>query len=225
MARRSYDQFCGLSRALDVVGERWTLLIVRELMPGPKRYSDLADALAGIGTSLLANRLKQLEADGLARRRVLPPPAASTVYELTDVGQELADAMVPLALWGARHHTADGRAATDHFHAEWSLQFLTRLLDDSRIGATTATYEFRVDDSAATLRIQEGRVHARPGRPEAGCDAIITTDAATMADIAGRRTDVRDALETGAATVEGDTDAMQLLLTLLITHLGAEHGK
>ena len=80
MTERSYDQYCGLAGALDLVGERWTLLIVRELMSGPKRYTDLADGLPGIGTSLLAKRLAKLESAGVATRRVLPPPAAATVY-------------------------------------------------------------------------------------------------------------------------------------------------
>src|SRR5262245_32421594 len=123
MVRRSYDQFCGLARALDVVGERWTLLIVRELMSGPKRYSDLADALAGIGTSMPAAKLKQLQLDGVVDRRTLAPPIASTIYQLTPVGHELAGAMVPLALWGARHYMREEPGPAETFRPEWSLGF------------------------------------------------------------------------------------------------------
>ncbi|HSE09951.1 MAG TPA: helix-turn-helix domain-containing protein [Nocardioidaceae bacterium] len=101
MAKR-YDQYCPLARALDLVGERWALLVVRELMHGPKRYSDLAEGLPGIGTNILATRLRDLEACGVVVRRTLPPPAASKVYELTDYGRELRRAMRELALWGAR---------------------------------------------------------------------------------------------------------------------------
>src|SRR3954465_12520182 len=101
-SRGRYDQFCGLASALDVVGERWTPLLVRDLALGPQRYSDLLAGLPGIGTNLLADRLPQLEAEGVVRRSPPPPPAASTVYELTDSGRELAEAMLPLAVWGAR---------------------------------------------------------------------------------------------------------------------------
>src|SRR5581483_3423202 len=87
--RRSYRQYCGVARALDVVGERWTLLIIRDLLLGPRRYKDLLEGLPGIGTNLLADRLKELERHGIVRRTVLPPPAGSTVYELTDLGSAL----------------------------------------------------------------------------------------------------------------------------------------
>src|SRR3712207_6674695 len=100
MSGRSYDQFCALAKALDVLGERWTLLVVRELLLGPKRYSDLLEGLPGIGTNLLATRLKTLEANGLVARRRLPAPAASTVYELTDRGRGLEPALYELMRWG-----------------------------------------------------------------------------------------------------------------------------
>ena len=101
MARR-YEQYCPMAHALDLVGDRWALLIVRELMHGPKRYTDLVDHLHGIGTNILAARLRDLEGSGIVTRRILPPPAASKVYELTDYGRELKPAMRELALWGAR---------------------------------------------------------------------------------------------------------------------------
>ena len=89
MSRR-YHQYCPVARVLDVIGERWTLLIVRELLLGPRRFTDLADGLPGIGSSVLTTRLKQLEQTGLVAKRTLPPPAASVVYELTDEGRGLA---------------------------------------------------------------------------------------------------------------------------------------
>src|SRR5919106_979619 len=99
MAKRSYPQYCALARAFDVIGERWTPLLLRELSVGPRRYADLQVALPGVGTSLLAARLKELEAEGLVRRRFLSPPAARWVYDLTEDGRELADALLPLARW------------------------------------------------------------------------------------------------------------------------------
>src|ERR687888_24922 len=101
-ARRSYGQYCTLARALDVIGERWTLLVVRDLVLGPKRFTDLLEGLPGIGRNLLAARLRHLEAEGIVRRTTLPPPAASRVYELTEEGYDLMLATTPLAAWGAR---------------------------------------------------------------------------------------------------------------------------
>ena len=101
MAKR-YDQYCPMAHALDLVGDRWALLVVRELMHGPRRYTDLVEGLPGIGTNILAARLRDLEQADVVARRTLPPPAASKVYELTDYGRELRPAMRELALWGAR---------------------------------------------------------------------------------------------------------------------------
>jgi DNA-binding HxlR family transcriptional regulator len=98
--RRTYGQFCPVARALDLLGERWTLLIVRELLTGPQRYSDLRDQLPGMWSNLLAQRLRDLDAAGLVQRRELPPPAARLVYELTERGRALAPAVYELARWG-----------------------------------------------------------------------------------------------------------------------------
>jgi DNA-binding HxlR family transcriptional regulator len=100
--RKRYDLYCPVAHALRLVGERWALLLVLELMSGPKRYTDLAEALPGIGTNILADRLRDLEAGGIVEKRKLPPPAASRVYELTEYGRALRPAIRELALWGAR---------------------------------------------------------------------------------------------------------------------------
>ncbi len=100
MKKRSYREVCGVARALDVVGERWTLLVVRELLAGPRRYTDLLAGLPGIGTNLLASRLKEMEAEGLLEKRLLPPPAASTVYQLTERGLGLRKVVTALGEWG-----------------------------------------------------------------------------------------------------------------------------
>src|SRR3712207_1800042 len=94
MSSRSYKQYCGLAYALDIVGERWTLLIIRELIAGPRRFKDLMDGLPGISTNLLSERLKSLEQQGMLRRRTLPPPAGSTVYELTETGHGLEQTLL-----------------------------------------------------------------------------------------------------------------------------------
>src|SRR4051812_7250861 len=102
MERRTYGQYCALARALDLVGGRGTLLVVRDLIMGPKRFTDLLEGLPGIGRNLLVARLRHLEAEGIVRRATLAPPAASRVYELTDEGRDLAVALGPLTRWGAR---------------------------------------------------------------------------------------------------------------------------
>src|ERR687886_1410274 len=99
---KRYDQYCPIAHALDLVGERWALLIVRELLQGPKRYTDLAEKLPGIGTNILAGRLKDLEGCGVITKRRLPPPAASQVYELTPYGKALKSAVRGAAVWGVR---------------------------------------------------------------------------------------------------------------------------
>jgi DNA-binding HxlR family transcriptional regulator len=127
MPRRSYDQYCPLSRALDVVGERWTLLIVRELLAGARRYTDLHADLPGISTDVLAARLKEMEQDGLVTRHRLGPPAAATVYELTPRGHGLLTTLTALADWGTAGMEEKPRP-TDALRAHWSALSLMRLL-------------------------------------------------------------------------------------------------
>src|SRR5215813_9428854 len=102
MTQRTYNQYCPMAHSLDLIGERWTLLIIHNLFLGPKRFSDLLRGLPGIGTNILTDRLKSLEENGLVQNRFLPPPAASSVYELTPYGRSLEDVMIALARWGAR---------------------------------------------------------------------------------------------------------------------------
>src|SRR5689334_24950673 len=115
MNNRTYNQYCGLAYALDIVGERWTLLIVRELVAGPRRFKDLLEGLPGVSTNLLAERLKGMEQQGLIRRRRLAPPAGSAVYELTAIGQALEPMLIELGRWGSQFvPPAPGGAAVLH---------------------------------------------------------------------------------------------------------------
>src|SRR5919108_345576 len=118
MPQHRYQQYCGLARALDLAGDRWTLLIVRELVPGPRRFTDLIDGLPGISRNLLTERLRVLEHDGIIARQELPPPAARQVYELTVEGRDLATAMTPLIAWGARR--LGDRKPEESFRARWA---------------------------------------------------------------------------------------------------------
>lgn len=217
MSRRDYNQFCGLASALDAVGERWTLLIVRDLMGGPKRYSDLASSLNGIGTSLLAVRLKQLEADGVVARRELPPPAASTVYELTSVGWELADALVPLAVWGARHQLNSQREEGQGFEPEWSLAVVARLLNAGSAVDLDAIYEFHIDGETAHVTVAGNSTSVTTGRGHGPADAVITTDSGTLASLVAGRISIVDAVGSARVVLAGDEAALQVLAAAIPT--------
>jgi DNA-binding HxlR family transcriptional regulator len=142
---RAYDQYCPIAHALDLIGERWALLVVRELMRGPQRYTDLAEAL-GIGTNILAARLRDLEAYGVVTKRRLPPPAASQVYELTDYGRQLKRVMHELAMWGAR--SLGPPTDRDELFPGWLRNALDCVLSTV---APAGRFEFRAGDEVASL--------------------------------------------------------------------------
>lgn len=216
MSRRTYGQYCGLAHALDVVGERWTLLIVRELASGPKRYTELADSLSGIGTSLLANRVRQLESDGVVTRRLaLDQPGSAVVYELSDAGRELAAAVVPLAMWGARHQMNDADVDEEAFRAEWLLSFLAADVRRDGPHDLDAVYEFHIDDSVACLRLLDGRVTVTPGAPAVPGDVTVRASASTVASIVGRKLAVEDALADGRLEVTGEPAAVAALVGVI----------
>jgi DNA-binding HxlR family transcriptional regulator len=135
-----------MAHALDLVGDRWALLVIRELMHGPKRYTDLVDHLAGIGTNILAARLRDLEAHGVVTRRTLPPPAASKVYELTDYGRQLRPAMRELALWGAR--SLGPPTAQDELFDGWLANAMDTVIAAL---APAGRFEFRAGPEVASL--------------------------------------------------------------------------
>jgi DNA-binding HxlR family transcriptional regulator len=141
-----YDLYCPVAHALKLVGERWALFIVLELMRGPKRYTDLAESLPGIGTNILASRLRDLEAGGIVTKRRLPPPAASRVYELTDYGRELKPAIRELALWGARSLGPPG--VEEEVFPGWLANAVDTVLAPL---APAGRFEFRVGDEVASL--------------------------------------------------------------------------
>jgi DNA-binding HxlR family transcriptional regulator len=145
MAKR-YEQYCPMAHALDLVGDRWALLIVRDLMHGPQRYTDLVDRLPGIGTNILAARLRDLERHGVVARRTLPPPAASRVYDLTDYGRELRPALRELALWGAR--SLGPPTDKDELFTGWLANALDTVI--ARL-APTGRFEFRAGEEVASL--------------------------------------------------------------------------
>ncbi|HEX3268985.1 MAG TPA: helix-turn-helix domain-containing protein [Gaiellaceae bacterium] len=154
MAKR-YDQYCAIAHALELVGERWSLLIVRELLTGPKRYTDLSGSLPHIGTNVLAARLKELEAGGIVTKRKLPPPAPAQVYQLTPYGESLKPVMRELALWGIRSIGAPEEG--DEFAPGWLEGALDMVFAPM---APSGSFEFRVGDQVAALVDGEARAGA-----------------------------------------------------------------
>jgi len=202
--RRSYDQFCAGARALDAVGDRWTLLIVRELLAGPRRYTDLHADLPGVSTDVLASRLKDMEQGGLVTRRRLPAPAAATVYELTERGHGLLPVLAALAEWGAPALVE--RRPTDAVRAHWFALPLLRALDGA--GGPDA-------GGVVDVRLDEGEFHVRTGKPVAGepvygdgpaarADARIVLDAELCLALGRGELTFAEAVKDGRIEVTGD---------------------
>lgn len=200
---RIYDQYCPVARALEFVGERWTLLVVRELMLGPRRFTDLIDELPGISTNVLTTRLKDLEDAGIVRKRTLPPPAGSTVYELTEESAPLAPVLVAMAQWGM---TMLERPRRNEKVSPRSLVLALAVTAPPFNDLHDATYEFAVDDELFELRVDHGNVSPRQGAPR-DPDAVVTIPARTLAEIAIGDEDIDRLLARGAITIEGDDQA------------------
>ncbi len=173
ISERTYNQYCGVARALDLIGERWALLVVRELALGPKRFTDLRQGLPGIATNVLSLRLRQLERDGIVGRRQLPPPAPAQVYELTPHGRELVPIMLALGRWGA--NTMGPRSAEQAIRAEWLALALKAFFDPRAAEGLSATIGLVLDGALFTLQLDEGVLEVSPG-VNVPVDLTIETD-------------------------------------------------
>jgi DNA-binding HxlR family transcriptional regulator/putative sterol carrier protein len=203
-----YQQYCALARTLDIAGDRWTLLIVRELMPGPRRFTDLIDGLPGISRNLLTERLRGLEREGVIARQELPPPAARQVYELTADGRDLADAVVPLIGWGARR--LGEREPTERFHPRWAALGMATFADREAARGVRETYQYVVGDSAFHFIVDDGSIELRDGHAEDPA-VTLTTSEGTLAELVGGKVSASSAASTGALTVSGDRQAAKRL--------------
>lgn len=197
--RRSYDQYCSAARALDLVGDRWTLLIVRELLAGPRRYTDLHADLPGVSTDVLASRLKDMERDGLSTRRRLPPPGVAYVYELTTRGRELLPVLQALGAWGSA--ALGERRATDAVRAHWFALPLLRGL----AGLAAGLVEVRLEEGPFHVWVggQEGPVYGEGGAPGEP-DVRLTIDAMTRGALGRGELSLRDAVRWGRVEVVGE---------------------
>jgi DNA-binding HxlR family transcriptional regulator len=204
---RSYQDGCGIARALDVVGERWALLVVRELLLGPQRYSDLRHALANASSNVLADRLRELEARGVVQRRKLSPPAASWVYELTPRGRQLEPVVLALGAWGLQFPRPEPPVALS------PISVLLYWRGCARPDPATAPAAVRIelDDRTWTARVAGERLEVEGGNT-ARADAVIRTDPATLNDLIGSPDGLRRAVRRGSVSVEGDEAAIERLL-------------
>lgn len=199
MSERAYGQFCGFARALEIVGDRWALMIVRDLLVGPKRFSDLHAGLPGIPTNVLTARLKQLEAGEVVQRRALPRPPGGVVYELTPHGRELEDAVVALGRWGAK--LLDAPRAGEIVTVDSMATALRTTFRPEAAGGLKARYELHFGDVVLHAIVEEGRVAVGRG-PLERPDLVIEAGPAIKDLMAGRLT-AAQALARGVARING----------------------
>jgi DNA-binding HxlR family transcriptional regulator len=203
LSERTYGQYCGVARALDLIGGRWALLVVRELALGPKRFTDLRQGLPGIATNVLSLRLRQLERDGIVTRRRLPPPVPAQVYELTEHGRELVPILLTLGRWGTR--TMGERSPEQAIRGEWLALALKAFFDPGAAEGVNANIGLVLDGAEFTLRLDGGRLEVTPG-PDGPVDLTVTADPETVIEfLAGLPV---------AVQAEGDRELLERLPAL-----------
>jgi DNA-binding HxlR family transcriptional regulator len=204
MPSRTYGQFCGLAHALELVGERWALLLVRDLVPGPKRFTDLRNGLPRIPTNVLSARLKELEGSGVIHRRVLPRPEGSIVYELTDYGRDLEDVVLALGLWGAR--SLGQPQPTDIVTTDSLIVALRATFQPEAARHLQVRYELHLGEIVVHACIDDGTLQVGEG-PIAGTDLVIETGPAIRSLLAGEISP-SEAIQNGSVHLTGDADLL-----------------
>jgi DNA-binding HxlR family transcriptional regulator len=204
---RSYGDACAAAHGLDLIGERWALLVVRELLFGPKRFADLRAGLPNAGPNRISQRLRDLEHIGVIRRRRLGPPARAWVYELTEWGHGLEPVIIALGRWGRR---SPWRNTDDHIGVDAIMVGLRSDFDPAAADGLTATYALHFPDDRFTVRVAEGRLTVSRGDPDRP-DATLTLNAATFARLLSGRRTVTEAGDAGDLTLVGDPAAVERL--------------
>jgi DNA-binding HxlR family transcriptional regulator len=207
---RTYGDRCGIARALDAVGERWALLVVRELLLGPKRFTDLRAGLPHASPNVLAQRLRELEEAGVLRRRTLAPPAASKVYELTGRGLALEPVVIELGRWGAG---TPSPPASVGMSLDSTILSLRTLFDPGRADGFSATLELRLGDHPFRAEVAAGRLEVARGEATAPDATVVTDHPTLLALIRGRRA-LTETLRAGDVVVEGDERAVARFVDL-----------
>lgn len=208
--KRSYGEACRFAYALDLIGERWALLVVRELLLGPKRFTDLRGGLPHASPNILSERLRELEQAGVVHRRKLPPPAASQVYELTEWGKELEPVVTQLGAWGARSPVPP---ESREIGASSIVLALRSLFDAEAAGDLKASYELRLGEEVFHVGIAGAELKLGRGAVENPA-AAIETDAGTLAALLTDQLQLEDALASGAASIEGSKQDARHFLKL-----------
>jgi DNA-binding HxlR family transcriptional regulator/putative sterol carrier protein len=209
--KRSYSQLCGIATALDMVGDRWALLVLRDLMLGPMRFSNLASGLPGIGTNTLTARLKQLETAGVIRRRLLPLPDSGTVYELTEYGHELEPILMALGRWGAK---SMGDLPPDvATRSRWLAAAMLAFHDERQRVRQPSTWELRLTDGPFTVHARGASLTVAAGAPE-DADIVVTASDTDLHRLLTNQFTASEALASGAITLDGDASTLQGLLDL-----------
>jgi DNA-binding HxlR family transcriptional regulator len=197
---KRYEQWCPVSRALDVVGERWTLLVVRSLLIGPQRYTDLRNALPGIATDLLTARLRTLEQAGFVTRRELPPPTPATVYELTESGWRLGPVVLALAKVGLDRLGAPD--PEEPINGSSITVLLRASFDAERAGDAHASYQLELGDERFTVTVADGRVGTARGHAD-DVSCTISTSPRLLAELLAGSVNLEAALASGALRLDG----------------------
>jgi DNA-binding HxlR family transcriptional regulator len=177
--RRTYGDRCGVARALDIVGERWALLVVRELLLGPKRFTDLRAGLPAVSSDILAQRLRELEEAGVLQRGTLPPPAGSRIYELTERGRALEPVVLALGRWGSEEPVPPGEPGMSE---DALVIALKTMFDPAAADGLDKRYELRLNEQPFRLDVAGGRLEAARG-PNDRADATIEADVGTLATV------------------------------------------
>jgi DNA-binding HxlR family transcriptional regulator len=207
--KRSYDDPCGLARALDLVGERWALLVVRELLLGPKRFTDLRRGLPTASQNVLAQRLRELERAGVLRRRRLGPPASTWVYELTERGHDLGPVVGALARWGSRAPLT----STRELSADALMLAMRTTFDPAAADGVRGRYELRLDEDRFRIDVTDGQLQVARGAADHP-DAVLDTTAATFRSLIFGGRSLSSAVRAGDLTVHGDQRAAARLVKL-----------
>ncbi len=205
MKKRNYQQYCSLARALDLVGERWTLLIIRDLLGGPRRYKDLQDSLEGIGTNLLANRLKELEANGFVETTTLAAPHSARAYQLTRRGRSLEQTIIALAQWGLP--LLENPRNDDHWRPHWNHVALKARFNAIAAQGIDATYAFEIGGYPHYVGVRDGCIETREGMPP-HADLLLRTDSETFTSIVEGQLTLKDAIAQGLLQVEGSGETL-----------------
>lgn len=212
VSKRDYGQFCGLAAGLNIIGERWTLLIVRELLISPVRFNEMIENLPGIGPNLLAERLRSLTEHGVIEQLPVPGDGRGRCYQLTPVGRQLRGPLLGIARWGMEFLAEDDSSGV--VRAEWGFLAVQAMIIDEQIPSVDEVYEFRVGDHPFVVEVTDGKVAFTRGTVESP-DLVISSDPDTFIRIGARLTTPFQAIATGDVKIDGQPEVIQRCTRML----------